>query len=134
MRTFESASFFQRVQREYSTSSYQIDPMEHTANTHMFFLSSNVKFYTNIPQSSMTQNSIDLQNTYLDTVGRTVLTLRTRNLVDEFSRNRELTVTYDYPFLASLRKPFVVFTTMLGIFIVMYIIGGLEVKIGSSKK
>lgn len=54
------------------------------------------------------------------------------NLVDEF-RERELIVSYDYPFLASLRKPLVVFTSAMGVFVAAWIVGIFEVKFSSKK-
>lgn len=95
-------------------------------------LSRNVKFYTNVPSSSIASHSVDVQKTYLDTVGRTTLTIVADNLVDDF-RERELIVSYDYPFLASLRKPLVVFASTMGVFVAAWIIGGLEVKFSSKK-
>ncbi|KAH9998905.1 Ribophorin I [Xylariaceae sp. FL0662B] len=87
----------------------------------------NVKFYTTIPESSITDHTVDLQSAYLDTVGRTVLTIKARNLVDDF-RDRELIVSYDYPFVASLRKPLIVFTSMVTVFVGMWVISKVEVK------
>ncbi|KAI1075720.1 Ribophorin I [Whalleya microplaca] len=87
----------------------------------------NVKFYTTIPEPSITDYTIDLQKTYLDTVGRTVLTIKARNLVDDF-RDRELIVSYDYSFLASLRKPLIVFTSMVSIFVGIWAVSKVEVK------
>ena len=68
-----------------------------------------------------------LHKTYLDTLGRTTLTITARNLVDEF-RDRELIVSYEYPFAAGLRKPLVVFVCMLGLFVTAWVVGGVEVK------
>lgn len=93
----------------------------------------NIKFDTALPASSIVSHSVDLHKTYLDTLGRTTLTITASNIVDDF-RDRELIVTYDYPFTASLRKPMVVFVSMLGVFIVAYVIGGVEVKFASKKK
>ncbi|KAH9902136.1 Ribophorin I-domain-containing protein [Xylariomycetidae sp. FL2044] len=81
--------------------------------------SENVKFYTNAPESSLTDYSVDIQRTYLDTIGRTVLTIKARNLVDDF-RDRELIVSYDYSAMASLRKPLIVFSSMLTVFVGMW--------------
>ncbi len=92
----------------------------------------NVKFYTSIPSASITESSVGVQKTYLDTIGRTALTIKARNLVDDF-RDRELVVTYEVPFIASLRKPLVVFASTLAVFVAAWVIGGVELKFSSKK-
>jgi oligosaccharyltransferase complex subunit alpha (ribophorin I) len=52
--------------------------------------------------------------------------------VDDF-RGRELIVSYDVPFLISIRKPLVVFGSTLATFVAAYIIGGVELKFSSGK-
>jgi len=64
----------------------------------------------------------------MDTTGRTMLTLKAINIVDDF-RDRELIVTYDYPLLAGLRKPLVIFGGVLTVFITAWAIGSLDVGI-----
>jgi oligosaccharyltransferase complex subunit alpha (ribophorin I) len=64
----------------------------------------------------------------MDTTGRTMLTLNAINIVDDL-RDRELVVTYDYPLLAGLRKPLVIFGGVLSLFIAAWAIGGLDVGI-----
>ena len=64
----------------------------------------------------------------MDTVGRTTLTLTAVNIVDDL-RDRELIVTYDYPFLAGLRKPFTIFASVLTLFIAAWGIGSLDISI-----
>lgn len=63
--------------------------------------------------------------TYLDTVGRTSVSFRAHNLVDEF-RDREVVITYDYSIVAALRKPLVVFASSMGLFVAAWLIGGVE--------
>ncbi|KAI1118980.1 Ribophorin I [Nemania sp. NC0429] len=87
----------------------------------------NVKFYTTAPESSITQHSVDIIRTYLDTVGRTVLTIKARNLVDEL-RDRELVVSYDYSTVAALRKPFVIFTSTMAVFASIWLLSKLDVS------
>ncbi|KAI1372693.1 Ribophorin I [Hypoxylon crocopeplum] len=87
----------------------------------------NVKFYTTIPESSITDFTVDLQRTYLDTIGRTVLTIKARNLVDDF-RDRDLVVSYDYSLGASLRKPLIIFSSMMAVFVGMWAISKVDVK------
>jgi oligosaccharyltransferase complex subunit alpha (ribophorin I) len=64
----------------------------------------------------------------MDTTGRTVLTLSAINIVDEL-RDRELIVTYDYPFLAGLRKPLAIFVGFLSLFVAAWAIGNVDVGI-----
>ncbi|TPX16440.1 uncharacterized protein E0L32_003734 [Thyridium curvatum] len=92
----------------------------------------NVKFYTSIPSSSITEATIGVRNTYLDTAGRTSVTLKARNLVDEV-RDRELIITYDYSLMASLRKPILVFTSTIGVLVAAWLIGGVNVQFSSRK-
>ena len=89
--------------------------------------SENVKFFTRIPGSSITSSVVDLQKTYLDTVGRTVLTIKARNLVDDF-RGRELVISYEYSFFDSLRKPLVIFASTLSVFVGIWAISQIDVK------
>lgn len=88
-----------------------------------------MKYHTTVPPSAITSADVDIHKTFLDTVGRTVLVIKARNLVDEF-RDRELIVSYDVPFLASIRKPLVVFGSMAATFVAAYIVGGIELKFG----
>lgn len=91
---------------------------------------SNVKFETTVPTIS---NSTSLHRTFMDTLGRTTLTLTSINLVDDL-RDRELIVTYDYPFLAAFRKPATIFAAMLVVFAASWVIGNLDVTIGKRQK
>lgn len=86
-----------------------------------------------MPSSAITSADVEIHKTFLDTVGRTALILKARNLVDDF-RDRELIVTYDVPFLASIRKPLVVFGSVLAAFVAAYVIGGVELKFASKSK
>lgn len=95
-------------------------------------MSSNVKFYTNIPQSAITSTSIGVFQTYLDTLGRTSVTIKAQNLVDEF-RDRELIILYDAPLSAALRKPIVVFSSMLSLFVLTWAIGKVQVGFKAKK-
>ena len=55
------------------------------------------------------------------------------NVVDEL-RDRELVVTYDYPFAARFRKPLTIFGGVLVIFAVSWVLGNLDVRIGKKQK
>merc|ERR1711988_1266383 len=61
----------------------------------------NVRFQTSVP---LVSNTTSLHRTFMDTLGRTTLTLTALNVVDEF-RDRDLLVTYDLPFSARFTKP-----------------------------
>lgn len=89
----------------------------------------NVKYYTTIPESAIVSAEVEIHKTFLDSVGRTALIIKARNLVDDF-RDRELIVSYDVPFLSSISKPLVIFGSMAATFIVAYIVGGIELKFG----
>ncbi|KAJ8058391.1 hypothetical protein OCU04_012581 [Sclerotinia nivalis] len=89
----------------------------------------NVQFSTLVPIASST---ITLHKTFMDTVGRTTLILHSRNLVDDL-RDRELIVTYTYPFLAGFRKPIIIFFSTLSLFVTVWAVGTLDVSIKAKK-
>jgi oligosaccharyltransferase complex subunit alpha (ribophorin I) len=68
----------------------------------------------------------------MDTLGRTALTLTATNIVDDL-RDRELIVTYDYPFMAGLRKPLVIFGSLLAVFTAAWVVGSVDVGIRGRK-
>jgi len=68
----------------------------------------------------------------MDTTGRTALTLTAINVVDDL-RDRELIVTYDYPLLAGLRKPLVIFTGVMSLFFAAWAIGSVDTSIKGRK-
>jgi oligosaccharyltransferase complex subunit alpha (ribophorin I) len=69
----------------------------------------------------------------MDTVGRTTLSLTAINLSDEW-RDRDLIITYDYPFLEGFRKPMVIFGAMLAVFGTAWLVGSLDTSIGKKQK
>ncbi|KAH8676500.1 oligosaccharyltransferase alpha subunit [Tricladium varicosporioides] len=85
----------------------------------------NVQYSTSVP---LVTAGTSLHRTFMDTTGRTALTLTAVNIVDDF-RDRELVVTYDYPVLAILRKPLVIFLTTMSLFAAAWGIGSLDVSI-----
>ena len=85
----------------------------------------NVKVHTSIPESSIIETSIGLHQTYLDTIGRTAVTVRARNLVDDF-RDRDLIISYDMSMVVILRKPFIIFASMMGLYITAWTVGKIE--------
>ncbi|KAI5466113.1 Ribophorin I [Mariannaea sp. PMI_226] len=86
----------------------------------------NVRFYTTIPESAIEATTIGVSKTYLDTIGRTTVTIQARNLVDEF-RDRELIIAYDAPLSVALRKPLVIFSAMMSLYVAAWAIGKIEV-------
>ncbi|KAH6691294.1 oligosaccharyltransferase alpha subunit [Plectosphaerella plurivora] len=92
----------------------------------------NVKLFTNLPGSSLTESTVDVHHTYLDTLGRTAVTFKARNLVDDL-RDREITISYEYSVAAALRKPLVVFSSMLLVFTLAWVIGRIEFGFSRSK-
>jgi len=76
---------------------------------------------------------VGLHKTFLDTIGRTTLVIRASNLVDDF-RDRELVVSYDYPLLAILRKPLVIFGSVMAVFVGAWVLGNVEMKFSSPKR
>ncbi|KAL5114398.1 dolichyl-diphosphooligosaccharide--protein glycosyltransferase subunit 1 [Pleosporales sp. CAS-2024a] len=90
----------------------------------------NVQFETTVP---LVANSTGLHKTFMDTLGRTTLTLTAMNLVDDF-RDRDLIVTYDYPWTAGYRKPVVITLGMFALFAATWALGSIDTSIGKSKR
>ncbi|KAK4034797.1 Ribophorin I [Parachaetomium inaequale] len=93
----------------------------------------NVQYHTSVPAQSITEADVEIHRTFLDTIGRTALVIKARNLVDDF-RDRELVVTYDYPLAAALRKPLIVFGSAVALFVSAWAVGNLELKFDATKK
>jgi oligosaccharyltransferase complex subunit alpha (ribophorin I) len=72
-----------------------------------------------------------VHKTFLDTIGRTSVTIKAQNLVDEF-RDRNLIITYDATTMAALRKPLVVFASMMAVYGAAWAVG--KIPVGFSKK
>ena len=68
----------------------------------------------------------------MDTVGRSALNIRARNLVDDV-RDREIIVTYEYTVLAGLRKPLVIFGSVVSLFVAVYVLGSLNTSITAKR-
>ncbi|GFG24466.1 dolichyl-diphosphooligosaccharide--protein glycosyltransferase subunit 1 [Aspergillus udagawae] len=81
-----------------------------------------------LPSLSQIQSHISKHKTYMDTLGRTVLTLTVENLSDE-ARDSQIVVTYDYSFWDGLRKPFTITAGMFAVFVTAWVIGNLDVSI-----
>lgn len=89
----------------------------------------NVNFQTTVP---IVANETSLHKTFMDTLGRTTLTLTAINLVDDF-RDRDLVVTYDYPWTAGYRKPVVITLGAFTVFAFVWAVGSIDTSIGKKK-
>ncbi|KAK5663324.1 hypothetical protein OQA88_3752 [Cercophora sp. LCS_1] len=90
----------------------------------------NIKYTTAVPASSIDSFDVELHKTFLDTIGRTAVIIKARNLVDDL-RERELVISYDLPLSASLRKPLVVFGSTLAVFVGTWLLGNLNLQFAS---
>ncbi|KAI9789052.1 MAG: dolichyl-diphosphooligosaccharide--protein glycosyltransferase subunit 1 [Peltula sp. TS41687] len=73
-----------------------------------------------------------LHKTFLDTKGRTTLSLTAVNLVDD-PRDRSIIVTYHYPLSARLRKPLTITAGFFGLFVAAWLVGRVDVTIGGKR-
>lgn len=89
----------------------------------------NVRYATTVP---LIDSTTSLHKTFMDTLGRTTLSLTAINVVDEF-RDRDLIVTYDYPWTAGFRKPIVITLGMFSVFAAVWVVGSLDTSIGKKK-
>lgn len=74
-----------------------------------------------------------LHKTFMDTVGRTELKLTASNVIDE-AKDVTVLVTYEYPYLAGLRKPVTIFVGLAVTSALAWVIGSLDTSIGGKKK
>ncbi len=70
----------------------------------------------------------------MDTVGRPTLKLTAFNVADDVRDIADLVVEYDYPWINTYRKPAVVAVSILGVFVVSWVLGGLSLTIGTGEK
>ncbi|TKX21658.1 ribophorin I-like protein [Elsinoe australis] len=89
----------------------------------------NVKFDTT---AHIISSETTVHNTFMDTLGRTALKLTAINVVDD-ARDRDIIVTYDYSFFAGFRKPIVITSSMLGLFVAAWIVSQMDVSIGRKR-
>jgi oligosaccharyltransferase complex subunit alpha (ribophorin I) len=90
-----------------------------------------VKLLADVPEASIIEYTVDTYKTYLDTIGRTAVTIKASNLVDEF-RDRDLIISYDVSPVTTLRKPLIVFASMMTVYVVAWAVG--KVEVGFSQK
>ena len=81
---------------------------------------------TNMP--TLTE-SRTLHKTFMDTLGRTTLTLATTNVVDEL-RDVELLVSYEYTLVSALRKPLSIIGGFASVFVVAWLLSLVDTSIG----
>jgi len=89
----------------------------------------NIQFTTTMP---LTGSSISTHKTFMDTQGRTMLTLTAINVIDEL-RDKELLISYDYPFMAGLRKPIAVFLLAVALFVGGWALSTVDVDIAGKR-
>ena len=88
-------------------------------------IDSNLKYDTPV---TLTSSEITSHKTFMDTLGRTTLKLTAMNIVDE-DREKDVIITYEYPFSAAFRKPITIFCGIMIIFATAWGIGKLDVNI-----
>ncbi|KAL4917476.1 Ribophorin I [Aspergillus aurantiobrunneus] len=81
-----------------------------------------------LPSSGQIQSSLSTHKTFMDTLGRTTLTLTVENLTDE-ARDSQLVVTYDYTFWDGMRKPITITFGLLSVFAAAWAITKIDVSI-----
>ena len=89
----------------------------------------NIRFTTTVP---LTADDITLHRTFMDTVGRPTLHLSAINVVDEW-REKDLIVTYEYPWTAGYRKPLTVAAAVGSLFVASWIVGNIDTRIAGRK-
>ncbi|KAL3471687.1 Ribophorin I [Aspergillus californicus] len=81
-----------------------------------------------LPGPSEIESSLSTHKTFMDTLGRTTLTLTVESLTDE-ARDSQLLVTYDYSFWDAMRKPVTFTAGLLSVFVAVWFIGTIDVSI-----
>ncbi|KAL4885341.1 Ribophorin I [Aspergillus karnatakaensis] len=81
-----------------------------------------------LPGASQIQSSLSTHKTFMDTLGRTVLTLTLESVTDE-ARDSQLVVTYDYTLLDALRKPVTITIGLFSAFAAIWAITNIDVSI-----
>ncbi|KAL4901918.1 hypothetical protein BDW74DRAFT_159203 [Aspergillus multicolor] len=81
-----------------------------------------------LPSASQIQASLSTHKTFMDTLGRTALTLTVESLTDE-ARDSQLVVTYDYSFWDGMRKPITITIGLFSVFAAAWAITNIDVSI-----
>lgn len=85
---------------------------------------------TNLPLLIEQQS---LHRTFMDTLGRTTLTLSALNVVDDL-RDVKVLVNYEYTLMNALRKPLSVFAGFSAVFVVAWLVSLIDTSIGKKQK
>ncbi|KKA31115.1 hypothetical protein TD95_000569 [Thielaviopsis punctulata] len=93
----------------------------------------NVRYYADIPSSSIVKSEVTIVKTYLDTVGRTAVIVKAENLVDDMG-SRQLVIAYNYSTAAALRKPLVVFASALSLFFAAFVVTSIDLSFAKTSK
>jgi oligosaccharyltransferase complex subunit alpha (ribophorin I) len=89
-----------------------------------------VKYSTSLP---LVDEYTTVHNTFMDTQGRPTIVLTSVNGVEEWRDRGALIVTYDYSWIAGLRKPLTIAVSIFGVFFAAWVIGTLDFRIGKKK-
>ncbi|KAL2819909.1 Ribophorin I [Aspergillus cavernicola] len=81
-----------------------------------------------LPGASQIQSSLSTHKTFMDTLGRTTLTLTVESLTDE-ARDSQLVITYDHSLWDALRKPVAFTAGLLSVFAATWAIANIDVSI-----
>ncbi|KAI9369273.1 Ribophorin I [Aspergillus egyptiacus] len=81
-----------------------------------------------LPGASQIQSTLSTHKTFLDTLGRTTLTLTVESLTDE-ARDSQLVVIYDYSFWDGMRKPVTITAGLLSLFAALWAVSNIDVSI-----
>ncbi|KAJ5286771.1 hypothetical protein N7478_002457 [Penicillium angulare] len=81
-----------------------------------------------LPGKSQIQSSLSSFKTYMDTLGRTTLTLEVDSLTDE-ARDAQLIVTYDHSLIDALRKPLTLFGGLITVLVAIWFVGSIDTSI-----
>lgn len=85
---------------------------------------------TNVPLLSEQQN---LHKTFMDTLGRTTLTLSAINVVDEL-KDIQVLVSYEYTFMSALRKPLSIIAGFSAVYVVAWLVSLVDTSIGRKQQ
>ncbi|PWY69187.1 oligosaccharyltransferase alpha subunit ostA [Aspergillus sclerotioniger CBS 115572] len=81
-----------------------------------------------LPSASQIESQLSSHKTFMDTLGRTALTLTVEDLTDE-ARDSQLVITYDYSLWDGLRKPVTITAGLFTVFVAAWAIGNIDVSI-----
>ena len=93
----------------------------------MLTMSRNVQYSTDLPVSS---SYTTVHKTFMDTIGRPTVVFEAKNAIEEWRSRGNIIITYDYPWVAGLRKPLTIAVAMFGVYFTAWVVGNLDVRIG----